>query len=68
LLRSRISFCAFSGEFQKSARSLSALSSSRRWIAVSQSKTPPQQGDGRADLFGGGGDIRSHANLRNFEK
>jgi hypothetical protein len=55
-----MSFWAFSGSFQKSGRSESAFSSSRRTWARSQSKTPPQQGDGGFDLFGEGGDVGAH--------
>jgi hypothetical protein len=55
-----MSLWAFSGSFQKSGRSESAFSSSRRTWARSQSKTPPQQGDGGFDLFGEGGDVGAH--------
>jgi hypothetical protein len=59
-LRSRISFWAFSGSFQKAGSSTSAFSSSARALARSQSKTPPEQRDGRVDLFGKGGDVGAH--------
>jgi hypothetical protein len=59
-----MSFCAFSGSFQKSGRSESALSSSSLTWARSQSKTPPQEHDGGFDLFGQGGDIGAHEGPR----
>ena len=65
LLRSRISFWAFSGSFQKSGRSESAVSSSNRTWARSQSKTPPQQSDGGFDLFSQSGDFGAH-DLKSF--
>jgi hypothetical protein len=55
-----MSFWAFSGSFQKSGRSESAFSSSSLTWARSQSKTPPQQGDGGFYLFGQGGDVGAH--------
>jgi hypothetical protein len=59
-VRSRISFWAFSGSFQKSGRSESAVSSSNRTWARSQSKTPPEQSHGGFDLFGQRGDFGAH--------
>jgi hypothetical protein len=55
-----MSFWAFSGSFQKSGRSESALSSSKRTWARSQSKTPPQKGDGGLDLLGESEDVGAH--------
>jgi hypothetical protein len=55
-----MSFCAFAGSFQKSGRSESAVSSSKRTWARSQSKTPPQQRDGGFDLFSEGGEVGAH--------
>src|SRR5688572_14861958 len=49
-VRSRIVFWAFSGISQSCGSSASAFSSSRRRSALSQSKMPPQQGQGRSDL------------------
>ena len=46
--RSRIIFCARSGEFQRSGSSAAAFSSARRALARSQSKMPPQQADAPA--------------------
>ena len=63
--RSRISFWAAAGSFQSAGSSALAFSSSRRRQAVSQSKMPPQQGEGLLDVVDGafgfgahGGDIR----------
>src|SRR5689334_3645125 len=53
LWRSRISFCASCGLFQMAGSSDLAFSSSSRRVALSQSKMPPQQGDGLLDLFDG---------------
>jgi hypothetical protein len=61
-----MSFWAFSGSFQKFGRSESAVSSSNRVWARSQSKTPPQQGDGGFDLFGQGGDFGAHFELSHW--
>jgi hypothetical protein len=58
-----MSFCALALSFQKSGRSESAFSSSRRWTATSQSKTPPQQVERRLDLFGVLGDFGAHLML-----
>jgi hypothetical protein len=58
--RSRISFCAFSGEFQKSGLSTAAFSSARRCCALSQSKMPPQQADHLLDFIDGGLDFGAH--------
>jgi hypothetical protein len=49
-VRSRIVFWAFSGFSQSCGSSANAFSSSSRRSALSQSKMPPQQGQGRADL------------------
>jgi len=58
--RSRISFCAACASFQMAGSSALAFSSSRRRLAASQSKMPPQQGDGLLDFVNGAGDFRSH--------
>jgi hypothetical protein len=55
-----MSFWAFSGSFQKSGRSESAVSSSNRTWARSQSKTPPKQRHGGFDLLGEIGDVGAH--------
>jgi len=59
--RSRISFCAAAGSFQIAGSSARAFSSSRRRRATSQSKMPPQQGDGLLDIVYGAGDFGTHA-------
>jgi hypothetical protein len=58
--RSRISFCAAAGSFQMAESSALAFSSSRRRLAASQSKMPPQQGDGLLDVVGGAADFGTH--------
>jgi len=58
--RSRIRFCAAAGSFQSEASSALAFSSSRRRLAASQSKMPPQQGDGLLNVFDGTGNFGSH--------
>jgi len=58
--RSRISFCACAGSFQIAGSSALAFSSSRRRLALSQSKMPPQQGYGLLDLIGGAGNFWTH--------
>jgi hypothetical protein len=50
-VRSRMTFCAESGSFQKPGSSDFALSSARRRVAASTSKMPPQQPDGLLDRF-----------------
>ena len=51
IVRSRISFCAASGSFQRLGSSDLAFSSARRRVAVSTSKMPPQQSHGLLDGF-----------------
>jgi hypothetical protein len=48
------------GWFQKSGASDFAFSSSRRFWAVSQSKTPPQQANCLLDFVGQGLDVSTH--------
>ena len=55
-----MSLRASSGSFQKSGRSESAFSSSRRFSATSQSKTPPQQFGRLLDFFDQVLDVRRH--------
>src|SRR5215470_15860759 len=59
-VRSRITFWAFSGLSQSCGSSADAFSSSRRRSALSQSKMPPQQGQGRADLPRQSFDLGTH--------
>jgi hypothetical protein len=59
-LRSRSSACAFFGSFQSDGSSESALSSSSRFSARSQSKKPPQQHQRLLDFGGDGGDFGAH--------
>jgi hypothetical protein len=61
--RSRISFCAAWASFQIEGSSARAFSSSRRRLATSQSKMPPQQGDGLLDFVDGAGDFRTHGRV-----
>ena len=58
--RSRISFCAAAGSFQRAGSSARAFSSSRRRSDLSQSKMPPQQGDGLLDVFDAALGFRAH--------
>jgi hypothetical protein len=51
MVRSRISFCAASGSFQRFGSSDLALSSASRRVAASTSKMPPQQSHGLLDRF-----------------
>jgi hypothetical protein len=46
--------------FQMAGSSDLAFSSSSRRSALSQSKMPPQQGDGLLDVFDGAGDFGAH--------
>jgi hypothetical protein len=48
------------GSFQIAESSALAFSSSRRRLAASQSKMPPQQGDGLLDVIDGAGDFGTH--------
>jgi hypothetical protein len=59
--RSRITFWARSGELHRSGSSEAAFSSSRRRLAVSQSKMPPQQGDRLLDFIDDGLDLGAHS-------
>ena len=58
--RSRITFCARSGEFQRLGSSAAAFSSARRVLARSQSKMPPQQADRLLDLVDDRLDFGAH--------
>ena len=58
--RSRISFCAAVGSFQMAGSSALAFSSSRRRSDLSQSKMPPQQGDGLLDVVDAALGFRAH--------
>jgi len=49
--------------FQIDASSARAFSSSRRRTDMSQSKMPPQQGDGLLDFFDGAFGFRTHGTL-----
>jgi len=49
--------------FQIDASSARAFSSSRRRTDLSQSKMPPQQGDGLLDLFDGAFCLGAHGTL-----
>jgi hypothetical protein len=51
MVRSRISFCAASGSFQRAESSAFAFSSARRRVEASTSKMPPQQPHGLLDGF-----------------
>ncbi len=59
-VRSRMTFCAASGSFQRSGFSASAFSSSRRRRALSQSKMPPEQGGRFVDLVNQGLGFGAH--------
>jgi len=63
-LRSRISFWAAVGLSQKPGSSACAFSSSRRFWALSQSKTPPQQLNRLLDIIGMGLQFGAHGNFR----
>jgi hypothetical protein len=60
VVRSRMSFCAASGSFQRFGSSDLALSSARRRVAVSTSKMPPQQSHGLLDRFDEGFGFGAH--------
>jgi len=55
-----MSFCASCGLFQIAGSSALAFSSSRRRVDLSQSKMPPQQGDGLLDVVDGALDFGAH--------
>jgi hypothetical protein len=58
-----MTFCAFSGSFQRSFVSARAFSSARRLTETSQSKMPPQEPDRLLDGLGGGDDVGTHGAL-----
>jgi hypothetical protein len=62
-----MSFCAFSGSFQSSGLSTSALSSLSLRVAVSTSKMPPQQSNGLLGGFGEAFNFSAH-NGKDFPK
>ena len=59
-LRSRMRFCAVCASFQNCGDSDLAFSSSRRRTDLSQSKMPPQQGEGLLDLGDGPFGLGAH--------
>jgi hypothetical protein len=59
-VRSRIIVCAAPASFHREGSSARWFSSSRRVVATSQSKMPPQQRDGLPDLFGKGFGFSGH--------
>jgi hypothetical protein len=59
-LRSRISFWAAAASFHSAGSSARLFSSARRASAASQSKMPPQQGNGLLDVVNGARDFRAH--------
>src|SRR3546814_13763917 len=59
-VRSRITFWARSEAFHSAGFSASAFSSSRRRVAASTSKMPPQQGQRLSDLVGHRFDFGAH--------
>jgi len=56
-------FCARSASFHSAGFSISAFSSLRRSFAASQSKMPPYQGQGFADVINNGLRFGTHVRL-----